>query len=112
VCYLVKDFRELIVSGLYTADLLNTEDFSSTLHVSITLYNEYKGIVVGEAIDMIDTQPANDVMHVETPLWCISPTTGDVYWIHTIASAQNSTGKIWFVMDEWVQINLSSDIIK
>jgi hypothetical protein len=108
-CYIVKDFRELIVSGLYTADLLNTEDISSTFKVSITLYNGYKGVVVGKAIGMADTQPANEVMHVETPLWCISPITGEVYWIHTVASAQNSTGEIWFLVDEWVRINLSND---
>jgi hypothetical protein len=111
-CYLVKDFRELIVRGLYNADLLNTEDISSTFKVSITLYDVYKGIVVGKAIDMVDTQPTNEVMHVQTPLWCITPTTGDVYWIHTEASAQKTTGEIWFVLDEWVRINLSGDITK
>jgi hypothetical protein len=111
-CYIVKDFRELIVSGLYTADLLNTEDISSTFKVSITLYDGYKGVFVGKAIAMDDTQPANEVMQVETPLWCITPITGDTYWIHTVASAQTSTGKIWFVMDEWVRINLSEDKIK
>lgn len=108
-CSIVKDFRELIISGLYTADLLNTEDISSTLKVSITLYNGYKGEVVGNTISMIDTQPANEIMHVETPLWCISPSTGEVYWIHTKAFAQNSSGNVWFVIDEWVQINLSDD---
>jgi hypothetical protein len=108
-CYIVKDFRELIVSGLYTADLLNTEDISTTFKVSITLYNGYKGVVVGKAIGMVDTQPANEVMQVETPLWCISSITGDVYWIHTVASAHTITGKIWFVMDEWVRIYLSDD---
>jgi hypothetical protein len=97
------------VSGLYTADLLNSEDISSTFKVSITLYDVYKGIVVGKAIDMVDTQPTNEVMHVETPLWCISPITGGVYWIHTEVSAQKTTGEIWFVMDEWVRINLSND---
>jgi hypothetical protein len=109
---MVKDFRELIVGGLYTADLRNTEDIGSTFNVSITLYNEYKGVVVGNAIDMVNTQPANEVMHVETSLWCISPITSDVYWIHTTASAQDSSGKIWFVMDEWVQINLSYEMMK
>jgi hypothetical protein len=106
-CYLVKDFRELIVRGLYTASLLNTEDISSTFKVSITLYDVYKGLVVGNTIDMIDTQPANEVMQVETQLWCIEPIKGDVYWIHTEASAQRSTGEIWFVIDEWVRIDLS-----
>ncbi len=105
-CYIVKDFRELIVSGLYTADLLNTEDISSTFKVTITLYDVYKGVVVGKAIEMVDTQPATKVMIVETPLWCIRPVTGDVYWIHTEASAEKSTGEIWFVTDEWVRINL------
>jgi hypothetical protein len=111
-CYIVKDFRELIVSGLYTADLLNTEDISSTFKVTITLYDVYKGVVVGNAIDMVDTQPANEVMNVETPLWCISPIKGVVYWIHTEASAQKSTGEIWFVMDEWVRINLLESMTK
>jgi hypothetical protein len=105
-CYIVKDFRELIVSGLYTADLLNTEDISSTFKVTITLYDVYKGVLVGKAIDMIDTQPANKVMLVETRLWCINPIKGEVYWINTEASAQKSTGEIWFVIDEWVRINL------
>jgi hypothetical protein len=111
-CYIVKDFRELIMSGLYTADLLNTEDISSTFKVSITLYDVYKGVVVGKTIDMVDTQPANEVMQVKTPLWCISPTIDDVYWIHTVASAQKSTGEIWFGIDEWVRINLSNNIMK
>jgi hypothetical protein len=111
-CYIVKDFRELIVSGLYAADLLNTEDVSSTLKVSIILYNGYKGIVVGKALGMVDTQPANEVMHVETPLWCIRPITGNVYWIHSVASAQKGTGEIWFVMDEWVRINLLDGKLK
>jgi hypothetical protein len=111
-CYIVNDLRELIVSGLYTANLLNTEDISSTFNVSITLYNEYKGVVVGKAIGMVDTQPANEVMQVETPLWCNTPITGNVYWIHTVASAQASTGQIWFVTDEWVRINLSDDKMK
>jgi hypothetical protein len=106
---MVKDFRELIVGGLYTADLRNTEDLNSTFNVSITLYNEYKGVVIGNAIDMVNTQPSNEVMHVETQLWCINPTSSDEYWIHTIASAQDSTGKIWFVIDEWIQINLSNE---
>jgi hypothetical protein len=94
------------VSGLYTADLLNTEDISSTFKVSITLYDGYNGVVVGKTIDMVDTQSAHKVMQVETPLWCINPVKGDVYWIHTIASAQKSTGEIWFVIDEWVRIKL------
>jgi hypothetical protein len=97
------------VSGLYSADLLNTEDISSTFRVSITLYDGYKGVAVGKAINMIDTQPANEVMHVETPLWCTSPLTGDDYWIHTVVLTQKSTGKVWFVMDEWVKINLSDN---
>jgi hypothetical protein len=111
-CYIVKDFRELIVSGLYTADLLNTEEISSTFKVSITLYNVYKGAVVGKAINMVDTQPAHKVMVVETPLWCISPVKGDVYWIHTEAKAERSTGEIWFVTDEWVRINFLDGKIK
>ena len=109
---MVKDFRDLIIRGLYIADMLNTEDISSTINVSITLYNEYKGGVVGKAIGMVDTQPANEVMHVETPLWCIDPIAGREYWIHTIASAQDNTGKIWFVLDEWVQVDLTGDLIK
>jgi hypothetical protein len=100
------------VSGLYTADLLNTEDISSTFKVSITLFDVYKGIVIGKTIDMVDTQPANEVMHVQTPLWCITPEAGDVYWIHTVASAQKSTGEIWFALDEWVRINLTVDMLK
>lgn len=108
-CYIVKDFRELIVSGLYSADLLNTQDISSTLKVTITLYNVYKGVAVGKAIDMVDTQPVNEVMKVETPLWCISPTNGDVYWIHTEASAKKITGELWFILDEWTRITLSEN---
>ncbi len=105
-CYIVKDFKEINVSGLYTADLLNTGDISSTLQVSITLYDVYKGVVVGETINMSDTQPASEVMHVEIPLWCIDPITSEVYWIHTVVSAQKTTGEIWFVLDEWVRTNL------
>ena len=71
----------MIVSGLYTADLLNTEDISSTFKVSITLFDVYKRVVVGKTIDMTDTQPANEVMQVKTPLWCINPVAGDGYWI-------------------------------
>jgi hypothetical protein len=106
---MVKDFRELIVGGLYTADLRNTEDIGSTFNVSITLYNEYKGVVIGNTIEMVNMQPANEVMHVETPLWCINPVISDAFWIHTIASAQDSSGKIWFVTDEWFQINFSNE---
>jgi hypothetical protein len=109
---MVKDFSELIVSGLYTADMLNTTEISSTFMVSITLYDVYEGLVVGETISMTDTQPANEVMHVENPLWCISPVADDVYWIHTEASAQKITGNIWFVMDEWVKVNFASDKMK
>jgi len=109
---MVKDFRELIVSGLYQADLLNTEEISSTFKVSITLYDVYKGMVVGNSIDMVDMQPANEVMRVETPLWCISPVTNAVYWIHTEISAQKVTGEIWFGMDEWVRINLADNGMK
>jgi hypothetical protein len=97
----------MITSGFYTADLLNTEDISSTFNVSITLFDVYKGMVVGNTIDMVDTQPANEVLQVQTPLWCINPIAGDVYWIHTEVSTQKSTGEIWFVLDEWVRINLS-----
>ena len=111
-CYIVKDFKEIIVTGLYTADLLNTEDFSSTLQVSITLYDGYKGVVIGETINMSDTQPASEVMHVEAPVWCIDPITSEVYWIHSVVSAQRTTGEIWFVMDEWVRINLAEDKMK
>jgi presenilin-like A22 family membrane protease len=100
------------VSGLYTADLLNPEDISSTFKVSITLFDVYKGVVVGKTIDMFDTQPANEVMHVQTPLWCINPEAGEVYWIHTVASAQKNTGEIWFALDEWVRINLTVDMLK
>jgi hypothetical protein len=95
------------VSGLYSADLLNTEDISSTFKVSITLYDVYKGVVIGKTLDLVDTQPANEVMHVETPLWCISPVIDAVYWIHTEASAQKITGEFWFGIDEWVRFNLS-----
>ncbi len=111
-CYIVKDFREMIVSGLYNADLRNTEDISSTFKVSITLFDVYKGMVVGKTIDMVDTQPAGEVMQVQTPLWCINPVADDVYWIHTVASAQKSSGEIWFALDEWVRINLKDGIIK
>jgi hypothetical protein len=110
-CYIVKDFREMIVSGLYTADLLNTEDVSTTIKVSITLYDVYKGVVIGQTIDMVDTQPANEVMQVQTPLWCIKPDTSEVYWIHAEVSAQKTTGEIWFVLDEWVRIN-PTDVMK
>jgi hypothetical protein len=95
-----------MISGLYTADLLNTETITSTFNVSITLYNGYKGLVVGNIINMIDRQPANKVMHVETPLWCLTQTTGDEYWIHTIVSVQDDTGKLWFEDDEWLRINV------
>jgi hypothetical protein len=111
-CYKVKDFRELIVSGLYSADLVNTEEITSTFAVSITLYDGYKGVIISQTINMVDTQPANKVMMVETPLWCISPTANGVYWIHTQASAQKITGELWFVMDEWVQITLSDGKMK
>jgi hypothetical protein len=107
-CYIVKDFRELIVSGLYSADMLNTESISSTINVSITLYNEYKGAVVGQAIEMIDVQPANKVLHVETPLWCLDLTKNE-YWIHSIVTAQDGMGKIWFEKDEWIRINLPNE---
>jgi len=100
------------VSGLYTADLHNAEDISSTLKVSITLFDVYKGVVIGDIISMTDTQPASEVLHVETPLWCITPTTSDVYWIHTEVSAQKTTGEFWFVLDEWVRINLTDEMIK
>ena len=106
-CYIVKDFRELIVSGLYSADMLNTESMTSTLNVSITLYNEYKGVVVGKTIEMIDKESANEVMHVETPLWCTNMTSNN-YWIHTIVSVQNSNGKIWFEADEWIRISIAN----
>ena len=95
------------MSGYYSADLYNTEDISSTLKVSITLYNGYHGIVVGKDIDMIDTQPVKEVMHVETPLWCITPLRGNVYWIHTVATAEKTSGMIWFVIDEWVRVNIT-----
>lgn len=101
----------MIVSGLYTADLLNTEDVSTTIKVSITLYDVYKGVVIGQTIDMVDTQPANEVMQVQTPLWCIKPDTSEVYWIHAEVSAQKTTGEIWFVLDEWVRIN-PTDVMK
>lgn len=111
-CHIIKDFKELIISGLYTADLLNTEVISSTLNVTITLYNEYKGVVLGKAINMVDTQPSNEVMHVESSLWCYQPIQGEDYWIHTIASAQDNKGKLWFVVDEWMQITLSNFVLK
>jgi len=111
-CNIVEDFREMIVSGLYTADLLNTEDISSTIKVSITLFNGYKGEVVGKTIDMVDTQPSNEVMQVQTPLWCIDPITGGAHWIHSVVSAQKSTGERWFVLDEWVRINLTDGMVK
>jgi hypothetical protein len=106
---MIKDFREIIVSGLYTADLLNTEGVTSTFKVSITLFDYYKGEVVGKTIDMVDMQPPNEVMQVHTPLWCIEPIAGDVYWIHTEVLAQKGQGEIWFVLDEWVRINLTAD---
>jgi hypothetical protein len=84
--------------------MLNTEDISSTFNVSITLYNEYKGVVIGKTIDMMDRQPANKVMHVETPLWCVAQTTGAEYWIHTIVTVQDNTGQIWYEEDEWIRI--------
>jgi hypothetical protein len=102
----------MIMSGLYTADLVNTADISSTFKVSITLFDVYKGIVIGETLAMTDTQPASEVMQVETPLWCISPLSGEVYWIHTEASAQKTTGEFWFVLDEWVRIKLTDGKIK
>lgn len=111
-CYIVKDFREMIVSGLYTADLQNTEDISSTFKVSITLYDVYKGVVIGQTIDMVDTQPSQEVMQVQTPLWCIKPDASEVYWIHAEVSAQKTTGEIWFVLDEWVRINLADGTMK
>jgi hypothetical protein len=61
---------------------------------------------------MADTLSANKIMHVETPLWCITPTQDGVYWIHTEASAQKSTGEIWFVIDEWVRIKLTDGTMK
>ena len=100
------------MSGLYTADLLNTEDISSTFNVSITLFDVYKGTIIGETIYMTDTQPTSEVMHVEAPLWCISPTTSDVYWVHTEISAQKTSGEFWFVLDEWIRINLTDDKVK
>jgi hypothetical protein len=111
-CYIIKDFRELITSGFYTADLLNTQEISSILRVSITLYKGYKVSAVGETIEMVDTQPADEVMRVETPLWSIKPVSGATYWVHTIATAQTTEDTLWFVMDEWVQINLSDDTMK
>jgi hypothetical protein len=100
------------VSGLYTADLLNTEDVNSTFKVSITLFDYYKGEVVGKTIDMVDMQPPNEVMQVQIPLWCLNPEAGDVYWIHTVVSAQKSQGEIWFVLDEWVRIKLTNAEVK
>ncbi len=110
-CSIVKDFRDMIVSGLYTADLLNTEDISSTFKVSITLFDVYKRVVVGETIEMTDTQPANEVMQVNIPLWCLNPVEDDVYWFRTIASAQKSTGETWFVLDEWVRYNPTDETV-
>jgi hypothetical protein len=104
-CFLIKDFKETIISGLYTADLLNTQEISSTLRVAITLYNGYMITEVGPTIHMVDTQEANEVMRVETPLWCIKPGTGVDYWVHTVATAQTTDGTLWLVLDEWVRIN-------
>jgi hypothetical protein len=84
---------------------------SSTFNVSITLYNEYKGVVIGKTINMVDKQSANKVLHVETPLWCISPAVGDEYWIHTTATVQNESGKLWFEKDEWVRIDPQNAIV-
>jgi hypothetical protein len=111
-CYLIKDFRELITSGFYAADLLNKQEISSILRVAITLYKGYKVSAVGETIEMVDTQPADEVMRVETPLWSIKPVPGATYWIHTIATAQTTEDTLWFVLDEWVQINLSDNMMK
>jgi hypothetical protein len=110
-CDIVEDFRQLIVSGLYTADLLNTEEISSTFKVSITLYDGYKRVIVGQTKVMTDIQPAGEIMQVKTPLWCLNTITNDVYWTHTIASAQKSTGEIWFALDEWVRINLTAAMV-
>ena len=108
---MIKDFNELIISGLFSADLLNSEEISSTFTVSITLYDVYEGIVVGKTLEMVDTQPTGEVMHVQTPLWCIEPVKDKIYWIHTEASAQKITGELWFVYDEWVRIDLSKSAL-
>ena len=108
-CYIIKDFNEFITSGFYTADLLNTQEISSILRVSITLYKGYKVSAVGETIEMVDVQPPDEVMRVETPLWSINPVPGATYWLHTIATALTTEDTLWFVLDEWVQVNLSDD---
>jgi hypothetical protein len=104
---MVNDFDELIINGLYSADLFNSAEISSTFTVSITLYDVYDGVVVGQTLGMTDTQPAGEVIHVQTPLWCIQPVTDKVYWIHIEAMAQKITGGLWFVNDEWVRVDLS-----
>ena len=96
------------MSGFYSADLLNTESITSTFTVSITLYNGYKGMAIGGTIEMTDQQPANKVMHVATPLWCLNPTTENDYWLHTSVSAQDNNGKVWFEEVEWIRINLAT----
>jgi hypothetical protein len=92
--------------------MLNTQETSSTLRVDITLYNGYEVSVVGSTIHMTDTQPADEVMRVETPLWCIKPVPGVAYWVHTVVTAQTMEGTLWFVLDEWVRINLTDNKMK
>jgi len=97
------------VSGLYTADILNTEDITSTFSVTITLYDGYKGTLAGEGIKMVDQQSANKIMHVETPMWCTNLTTGSEYWMHVVVSVKDSAGKPWFENDEWMRIDLAEE---
>jgi hypothetical protein len=103
----LNDFDELIINGLYSANLLNSAEISSTLSVSISLFDVYEGKQVGSTLTMTDTQPAGEVLHVESPLWCIPPVTNNVYWIHIEASAQKINGGLWFIKEGWARIDLS-----